>query len=105
MPDFTIASAIDLIMSSLTLQANLFQLFHPMGGVSASLEEMLSWAVSGIASENSVNITRMTCFDDMAFLRRNLLTFVSEERVVRKVRDYAAFSAGTASVFHQARAI
>src|ERR1019366_456387 len=34
-PDFTIASAICLIVSSLTLQANLFQLFHPIGGVAA----------------------------------------------------------------------
>src|SRR5262252_11032343 len=32
----TIASAMDLIISSLTLQPNLFQLFQPMGGVSAT---------------------------------------------------------------------
>ena len=35
MPDFTTASAMPLIMSSLTLHANLFQVFQPMGGVSA----------------------------------------------------------------------
>src|SRR5438093_1025625 len=35
MPDFTRASAMLLIMSSLTLQPNLFQEFQPMGGVSA----------------------------------------------------------------------
>src|SRR5438046_2454414 len=34
-PDFTTASAMPLIKSSLTLQANLFHEFHPMGGVSA----------------------------------------------------------------------
>src|SRR5580698_3696063 len=39
MPDFTTASAISLIMSSLTLQPNLFHEFHPMGGVSARLAE------------------------------------------------------------------
>src|SRR5579864_896933 len=39
MPDFTIPSAMLLIRSSLTLQANLFQLFHPMGGVSARFAE------------------------------------------------------------------
>src|SRR5262249_831505 len=39
MPDFTIASAIPRIISSLTLQPNLFQLFHPMGGVSARLAD------------------------------------------------------------------
>jgi hypothetical protein len=35
-----------LIRSSLTLQANLFQEFHPMGGVSARLAEgeVFSWA-------------------------------------------------------------
>jgi hypothetical protein len=35
MPFETIASAACLIRSSLTLQANLFQLFQPMGGVRA----------------------------------------------------------------------
>src|SRR5207237_5377501 len=35
MPDFTRASAMLLIMSSLTLQPNLFQEFQPMGGVRA----------------------------------------------------------------------
>src|SRR5712671_7185977 len=39
MPDFTTASAMPLIKSSLTLQANLFHEFHPMGGVSARLAE------------------------------------------------------------------
>src|SRR5580704_17694028 len=39
MPDFTTASAIALIRSSLTLQANLFHEFQPMGGVSARLGE------------------------------------------------------------------
>src|SRR5580698_3148660 len=35
MPDFTMASAVWRIKSSLTLQPNLFQLFHPIGGVGA----------------------------------------------------------------------
>src|ERR1700756_4036097 len=39
MPDFTMPSAMLLIRSSLTLQANLFQLFHPMGGVRARFAE------------------------------------------------------------------
>ena len=39
MPDFTTASAMPLMRSSLTLQANLFHEFHPMGGVSARLAE------------------------------------------------------------------
>src|SRR5277367_4619506 len=46
MPDFTIASAVCRMRSSLTLHANLFQLFHPIGGVGARLlaEILLSWA-------------------------------------------------------------
>src|SRR5215475_10748702 len=36
MPLETMASAMDLIMSSSTLQPNLFQLFQPMGGVRAT---------------------------------------------------------------------
>src|SRR5215471_5864269 len=45
-PDFTTASAMPLIMSSLTLQPNLFQEFHPMGGVRARFAETVvcSWA-------------------------------------------------------------
>ena len=45
-PDFTTASAMPLIKSSLTLQANLFHEFHPIGGVSARLAEgeVFSWA-------------------------------------------------------------
>src|SRR5436305_15287299 len=39
MPDFTMASAMPLIMSSLTLQANLFHEFQPMGGVRARFAE------------------------------------------------------------------
>src|ERR1700687_4595291 len=38
-PDFTRASAMPLIRSSLTLQANLFHEFHPMGGVNARFAE------------------------------------------------------------------
>src|SRR5690349_6095293 len=34
-PDETIASAAPFTRSSLTLQPNLFQVFHPIGGVSA----------------------------------------------------------------------
>src|SRR5271166_4120211 len=47
-PDFTIASAILRIMSSLTSHANLFQEFQPMGGVSARPADAgsLFWATS-----------------------------------------------------------
>src|SRR5437667_9695113 len=38
MPLLTMASAISRMTLSLTLQPNLFQLFHPMGGVGASKE-------------------------------------------------------------------
>src|SRR5947199_9962699 len=49
MPDVTIASAAARTVFSSTLQANLFQLFHPMGGVCARpLGALLTtfWVVS-----------------------------------------------------------
>src|SRR6266536_2255581 len=51
MPDFTTASAMPLIRSSLTLQANLFHEFHPMGGVSATFADgdALSCATRSVA--------------------------------------------------------
>ena len=39
MPDFTTASAMPLMRSSLTLHPNLFHEFHAMGGVSARLAD------------------------------------------------------------------
>ena len=62
MPDFTIASAMLLIMSSLTLQANLFHEFQPMGGVSARLRETLLFSCANGESDSSkiVAIARMT---------------------------------------------
>src|SRR3954471_23890243 len=50
MPDLTIASAMPRTSSSLTLHPNLFQVFHPIGGVRASPFE-----VSDCASETAVN--------------------------------------------------
>src|SRR5882762_2969423 len=50
MPDLTMESAAPRISSSLTLQANLFQVFQPMGGVRARLAEGLeSWAEASTA--------------------------------------------------------
>src|SRR5882724_410380 len=50
MPDLTMESAAPRISSSLTLQANLFQVFQPMGGVRARLAEGLeSWAEANTA--------------------------------------------------------
>src|SRR5580692_10302268 len=59
-PDETTASAMLLIMSSLTLHANLFQEFHPMGGVSARLAEMegLSCAARKAAERERPTISR-----------------------------------------------
>lgn len=48
MPDETMASAISLMRVSLTLQPNLFQLFHPIGGVAAS--DSYSSSVKGLNS-------------------------------------------------------
>src|SRR5215469_5282 len=45
MPLVATASATDLMRSSLTLQANLFQLFQPIGGVGASVLRSI-WALA-----------------------------------------------------------
>src|SRR5437016_11375139 len=80
MPDFTIASAMPLIMSSLTLQANLFQLFHPMGGVSARLKEGAAFcAQSGIETIRPKNASRRFLASDMIQSPR-ALKFVSDPK-------------------------
>src|SRR5260221_12038021 len=57
MPDLTIASAIPRTSSALTLQPNLFQVFHPMGGVSARpLDTELSCASTAALSDNAKTI-------------------------------------------------
>jgi hypothetical protein len=58
-PDLTTASAMLLIMSSLTLQANLFHEFHPMGGVRARVLDiaLLSWPSNGNAEAKPARIT------------------------------------------------
>jgi hypothetical protein len=54
MPELTIASALLRTICSFTLQANLFQLFQPIGGVRArpfGPFPMTSWVVSAVAAE------------------------------------------------------
>src|SRR5579872_3495743 len=53
MPDFTTASAMLLIMSSLTLQANLFHEFQPIGGVSARFADGAGFSCATTAVTNS----------------------------------------------------
>src|ERR1700733_15622124 len=56
MPNFTTASAIPRTRSSLTLQANLFHVFQPMGGVRAS---WLATAGAGLsAAHNAIAPSR-----------------------------------------------
>ena len=52
-PVATIASAVSIISFSLTLQANLFQLFQPIGGVMASPSNF--WATATIVSKLIAN--------------------------------------------------
>src|SRR5438270_10781157 len=73
-PLVTIASAMDLIMSSLTLQPNLFQLFQPIGGVSAT---PLSQA--RVASGNEERKMRTTTDKTIFRLNGNLPMAASEE--------------------------
>src|SRR6266550_4282898 len=69
MPDVTMASAIPRIISSLTLQPNLFQLFQPMGGVSARLAETEEWscAKQGTA-HSSANSQHVSVFMALSVL-------------------------------------
>src|SRR5713101_6552802 len=54
MPDFTMASAMLRTNSSLTLQPNLFQVFHPMGGVRARpLDTAFSCASAALFSDSA----------------------------------------------------
>src|SRR5580704_4117383 len=73
MPDFTMASAICRIRSSLTLHANLFQLFHPIGGVGARVltESLLSWArrlALALVKTKIINRIRIALFVRFRFI-------------------------------------
>jgi hypothetical protein len=73
-PDFTTASAMPLIRSSLTLQANLFHEFQPIGGVSARFAEgeVFSCAIRPV-TENSrqKNMLSTTCLIFMQTFYQN----------------------------------
>jgi hypothetical protein len=57
MPFEPIASAVSLITFSLTSQANLFQLFHPIGGVGASPLATRFGSLEGASVFGSVSST------------------------------------------------
>src|ERR1700719_2950631 len=52
MPEVTTASAISRISLSLTSHPNLFQLFHPIGGV-AAIDADCAWMVGGNTAQTS----------------------------------------------------
>src|SRR6266853_1179492 len=61
MPDLTTASAMPLIMSSLTLQPNLFHEFHPIGGVGASALGFTVFSCAGrpaVTTKTAITILR-----------------------------------------------
>src|ERR1700683_1553774 len=68
MPDLTIASAMLRIISSLTLQANLFHEFQPMGGGRARVLDMalLSWLSNEPTETNTPSVTKKT---NLVFMR------------------------------------
>src|SRR5579863_5772723 len=64
MPDLTMASAMPRTSSSLTLQPNLFQVFHPMGGVSAKpLETALGCARPAALNDETIRIRESNFLD------------------------------------------
>src|SRR5579863_7567380 len=64
MPDLTTASAMFLIKSSLTLHANLFHEFHPMGGVGARLADGAGFACAQTSANSATqkNAVAKKCF-------------------------------------------
>src|SRR6266542_5713689 len=83
-PDLTIASAMPRTNSSLTLQANLFQVFQPMGGVSAKpFETEFPWPNRDAASDK--NRIMINCLFMFVCLKQ-AHTFLSEVRTQRKIK-------------------
>src|SRR5271167_1669997 len=82
-PDFTTASAMSLIMSSLTLQANLFHEFQPMGGVRAR------FADGDVLCCATTPVTKSSMQKDMVGRARLVFmqTFYQKFREISKRRD------------------
>src|ERR1700678_1796030 len=105
MPDFTTASAMFLIMSSLTLQANLFHEFQPMGGVSARRAE---GAVFSCAIKLGTNtMTNMTTNDerennDAATGRFVFIDNVLPEPALDSPLQFASFSSKNFAIISSA---
>src|ERR1700751_148632 len=74
MPDFTTASAMPLIMSSLTLHANLFHEFQPMGGVGARFADGNNFSCAKAIQTNIERKIQHATTAGLAFMR----TVVSE---------------------------
>jgi hypothetical protein len=86
MPDFTTASVMLLIMSSLTLQANLFQEFQPMGGVSARLAEGDGFSCAAAAEINSETNTQKAATNAVFFMRLFYQNLSEDGKEMRKER-------------------
>src|SRR6266550_1985255 len=89
MPELTMASAICRIISSLTLHPNLFQLFHPIGGV---LANPLSCADSEGAIRTPTRAARTLALTDTDMNKCPSLLFL--ERICSvNLHSLAAYSA------------
>src|SRR6266853_570413 len=69
MPDLTTASAMPLIMSSLTLQPNLFHEFHPIGGVGASALGFTVFSCAGRPAVTTKTANTTTATEPLVFMR------------------------------------
>jgi hypothetical protein len=85
MPDFTTTSAMLLIMSSLTLQANLFQEFQPMGGVSARLAKGDGFSCAA-AEINSETNTQKAATNAVFFMRLFYQNHLEDGKEMQKER-------------------
>src|SRR6267154_3137201 len=68
MPDLTTASAMPLIMSSLTLQPNLFHEFHPIGGVGASALGFTVFSCAGRPAVTTKTANTTTATEPLVFM-------------------------------------
>src|ERR1700739_2540584 len=90
MPDCTIASAMPLMRSSLTLQANLFQEFHPMGGVSARLAEGEAFSCASRQGARSSSVTNRMDSDGLVFMQ----TFYQKRLRIGTERSHGDYLCG-----------
>src|SRR5215467_9331902 len=97
MPDFTIASAMPRTSSSLTLHANLFQVFQPMGGVSARPLETDVSCANATQERSTTGSHRLIMVASIkhTFVSERPIRLKSEEPLTAKAAKFSQGAKGT----------